>query len=73
MSAHTALLVIDMQTALFEVPGNPTYRETALLANIIEHLLCSSTCNNSSPQHPSLPEKTNISLKIRHRSPIKKK
>lgn len=34
MSKLTALLVIDMQVALFEVPGNPTYREGALLENI---------------------------------------
>src|SRR5690348_9538250 len=34
MSEHTALLVIDVQTALFEVPGNPTYRAAELLANI---------------------------------------
>ena len=29
-----ALLVIDMQVALFEVPGNPTYREQELVVNI---------------------------------------
>jgi nicotinamidase-related amidase len=34
MSEHTALLIIDMQTTLFEVPDNPTYREAELLANI---------------------------------------
>jgi len=34
MSKHTALLIIDMQIASFEVPGNPTYRETELLANV---------------------------------------
>jgi nicotinamidase-related amidase len=38
MSEHTALLIIDMQTTLFEVPDNPTYRETELLANISELL-----------------------------------
>nr|MBA2679809.1 isochorismatase family protein [Ktedonobacteraceae bacterium] len=38
MSKHTALLIIDMQTAPFEVPGNPTYRESELLANINELL-----------------------------------
>lgn len=36
MSAHTALLIIDMQIDSFSVPGNPTYREAELLANIKE-------------------------------------
>src|SRR4051794_3474833 len=38
MSKHSALLVIDMQIDSFEVPGNPTYREAELLANINELL-----------------------------------
>jgi nicotinamidase-related amidase len=38
MSEQTALLVIDMQIDSFEVPGNPTYREAELLANIGELL-----------------------------------
>lgn len=38
MSTHTALLVIDMQVDSFSVPGNPTYREVELLANINELL-----------------------------------
>jgi len=36
MSKQTALLIIDMQIDSFEVPGNPTYREAELLANIRE-------------------------------------
>jgi nicotinamidase-related amidase len=38
MSEQTALLIIDMQIDSFEVPGNPTYREAELLANIGELL-----------------------------------
>jgi nicotinamidase-related amidase len=38
MNEQTALLIIDMQVVLFEVPGNPTYRESELLANINELL-----------------------------------
>jgi nicotinamidase-related amidase len=38
MSTQTALLIIDMQVDSFEVPGNPTYREAELLANISELL-----------------------------------
>jgi len=38
MHEQAALLIIDMQTTLFEVPNNPTYRETDLLANINELL-----------------------------------
>jgi len=38
MHKDTALLVIDVQVALFEVPGNPTYQEQALLTNIADLL-----------------------------------
>ncbi len=38
MGEQTALLIIDMQIDSFEVPGNPTYREAELLANIGELL-----------------------------------
>lgn len=38
MRTQMALLIIDMQIDSFEVPGNPTYREAELLANISELL-----------------------------------
>jgi len=47
MNSHTALLVIDMQIALFETPGNPTYREHELLANI--HALLKQARSTGTP------------------------
>ncbi|GHO67927.1 isochorismatase [Ktedonobacter sp. SOSP1-52] len=38
MSKQTALIIVDVQVALFKVPGRPTYHEEELLANIA-HLL----------------------------------